>query len=87
LPAIKQVLKPGELEGIEISAVDDPSPGCIAIRVRMCGEYLDDLLIDARVQPEPPSAEFLDRFVSNLGDFVAESRFGWGQDRPKGPNS
>jgi hypothetical protein len=53
----------------------------------MCGEYLDDLLIDARVQPEPPSAEFLDRFVSNLGDFVAESRFGWGQDRSKGPNS
>ena len=81
LPALDRVVEVGELESVQIDLVEDPSPGSIVIRVRLVGEVFEDLLIDARVQPEPAVEEFRDRFVSNLVDFVAESRFGWGQNR------
>jgi hypothetical protein len=60
---------------------DDPGLGSISIRVVLVGETFSDLLVDARVQPEPTADELRERFASNLIDFIAESRFGWGQNR------
>src|SRR3954468_20958862 len=70
LPALRQVVRAGELDSVDVAGVDDPAPGSIVIRVRLVGEVFEDLLVDSRVQPEPTAEEFCDRFLSNLIDFI-----------------
>ena len=52
----------------------------LALTVVVCGETYRDLVVQGGV-PDMSAEQWRERLRSNLVDFVAESRFGWGQNR------
>lgn len=80
LPAVRAVLRPEEPDHLSLR-IDADGTYELVLRVG------DDVVHDQVVQPQAPSAphEWRERLTSNLVDWVAESGFGWGQDRSHGP--
>ena len=76
LPAIEAVFRDGELDSVDVRVEGD----AVHLVVTVQGEAYFDEVVQAGVlgQSMPDWGE---RLRSNLVDFVAESRFGWGQNR------
>lgn len=83
LPAVLAVFDPGEVDTIEVGRSDDMG-GSIRLALTAQGETFVDLVVQGDVA-EQSAAEWCERLRSHLVDFVAESRFGWGQDRDDRP--
>ena len=86
-PAVRRVLKPAEPAEINVRLIG-PSPATgrwsVELQLMVAGEEFLDIVFDS--QPTHMSmADWADHLTSHLEDFVAESRFGWGQDRRPGP--
>ncbi len=75
LPVLRRLARPGEVDDLSIGWNADGLGLRITMRGELFGEYLwaDDL-------PWSP-VEARERLASNLQDFIAESRFGWGELR------
>jgi hypothetical protein len=80
VPAVRAVFEDGEVTAI--SVVFDPAHlgGSITLSLTAVGENCTDLVVQGDVAGYAVD-EWRERLRSNLADFVAESRFGWGQDR------
>lgn len=92
LPATSQVLKRDELRHLALgwgeTDVLSPAGGqststaaCLRLTLDVMGETFVDVIYDAASAPNLDLADLQQRLVSNLVDFVAESEFGWGEDR------
>lgn len=80
-PAVDAVFSIGEVTSVELSEVGDG--GTVVMSLVALGETFTDRLVQAGI---PGSVEsWRERLRSNLVDFVAESHFGWGQNRENGP--
>ncbi len=86
-PAVRRVLKRTEPDEINLRLVG-PSPATghwsVEVQLKVAGEEFIDTAFDTRATHESMAA-WADHLASHLEDFVAESRFGWGQDRRPGP--
>jgi hypothetical protein len=76
LPAVEAVFREGEVGAIDLRS----SGGSLHISITVGDETFHDQVIQADVHGQS-SADWRERLRSNLVDFVAESRFGWGQNR------
>jgi hypothetical protein len=76
LPAVEAVFRDGELSSIQVRVEDDS----VRLVLTAHGEIYSDVIVQAGVSAQS-SAQWRERLRSNLVDFVAESRFGWGQSR------
>ena len=81
LPAVEAVFRDDELSSVEVRVED----GAVRLVVTARGETYTDDVVQAGV-PGQSLAGWEERLRSNLVDFVAESRFGWGQDRGATPS-
>jgi hypothetical protein len=79
LPAVRAVFRDGEVSTIRLD-IDDLGGGSVSLSLTAKGETFRDLVVQANVDEDSPEA-WRERLRSNLVDFVAESRFGWGQNR------
>jgi hypothetical protein len=79
LPAVSAVFDVGEIDAFEISRSDELG-GSIRLSLTAMGETFVDDVVQGHVEDMGPD-DWRERLRSNLVDFVAESRFGWGQDR------
>lgn len=76
LPAVEAVFREGEITTLGIRADRGSVQFMLTVE--------DDTFIDEIVQaasPENSLDSWQERLRSNLVDFVAESKFGWGQNR------
>jgi hypothetical protein len=80
-PAVRAVFADSEVEALRLSVADE---GGFSMRVVAVGEAYEDWVIQPDAQSMSPD-DWRERLRSNLVDFVAESRFGWGQNREDGP--
>lgn len=76
LPAIEAVFRDGELDSMDIRVEGDS----VHLDLTAQGETYFDEVVQAGV-PAHIVNDWGERLRSNLVDFVAESRFGWGQNR------
>ena len=76
LPAIGAVFRDGELDAVDVRVEGDS----VHLVVTVQGEAYSDEVVQAGVSGES-MPDWGERLRSNLVDFVAESRFGWGQNR------
>ena len=79
LPALRAVLRDDELDSLDLTRSDEMG-GSLALTVVVCGETYRDLVVQGGV-PDMSAEQWRERLRANLVDFVAESRFGWGQNR------
>ncbi len=91
LPAVRAVLEPDEVDAISLGAADDArfaffpedclvdADGDLALVVIARGETFRLRLSPSLADPAVLREHLADQMV----DFVAESRFGWGQDRSR----
>lgn len=79
LPALRSVLDDGEIRSFELG-LSDELEGSVVLRLDVRGEIFCDLVVQGHV-PHTTPEEWRERLRSNLVDFVAESRFGWGENR------
>ena len=79
LPAMRAVFKDGEVSALELR-LSDELDGSVVLSLTARGETFRDYAVQGQVQPMS-DAEWRERLRSNLVDFVAESRFGWGENR------
>jgi hypothetical protein len=79
LPAMRAVFKEGEVSAFELRLTDELE-GSVALALTAQGETFDYLVIQGTV-PGMSTEEWSENLRSLLVDFVAESRFGWGQNR------
>lgn len=80
-PAVRAVFASNEVEGLQVSVADD---GGFSMRVVAVGETYEDWVVQPGIGGMSPD-DWRERLRSNLIDFVAESGFGWGQNREDGP--
>lgn len=80
-PAVSAVLKSGEVTSLELFEADQ---GGFKLRVVAVGETYEDWVVQAGIEGMTVE-DCRERLRSNLVDFVAESGFGWGQNREDGP--
>lgn len=83
VPAIRAVFKDGEVTAFALSVTDDVE-GTIALSVTAQGESFEYPVIQSEV-PDMGPEEWSENLRSLLVDFVAESRFGWGENRGISP--
>ncbi len=76
LPAIEAVFRDGELDSVDVRMEGDS----VHVVLTAEGEVYFDDVVQADVSGQN-MADWRERLRSNLVDFVAESRFGWGQNR------
>ncbi|WP_432512239.1 hypothetical protein [Kineococcus sp. SYSU DK001] len=90
LPVVTSLLSDEELEQVTIHRGIDGDPGDVWITVAAAGEEFQDLLTTPPwhggdpdgEQHSPLTAEdCAQRLADHLEDWIAESRFGWGQQR------
>ncbi len=81
-PAVRAVLTPREVTKVEVQDLGDGDT--MYLRLVAVDETFEDWVVQAWAGPSPPES-WRERLRSNLVDFVAESRFGWGQNRENGP--
>lgn len=79
LPALRSVFNDDEVSSFELT-VSDERGGSLALTLTARGETFRDLVVQADVSGMTAEG-WLERLRSNLIDFVAESRFGWGENR------
>jgi len=79
LPAVRAVFDEGEIDGFEISHSDELD-GSVRLSLTAKGETFLDYVVQGHVD-DMSAEDWCERLRSNLVDFVAESRFGWGQNR------
>jgi hypothetical protein len=79
VPALQAVFEPGEISVLTLR-VDDELEGSVALSLTAKGETFDHLVVQGNV-PGMSAKGWSENLRSLLVDFVAESRFGWGQDR------
>ncbi|MCW2814532.1 MAG: hypothetical protein JWN84_1987 [Nocardioides sp.] len=80
-PALRAVFAAHEVTSVHLFVAER---GGYAVRVTVAGETYEDWVVEAGA-PDTSLDDWSERLRSNLVDFVAESRFGWGQDREHGP--
>ncbi|WP_137294626.1 hypothetical protein [Nocardioides dongxiaopingii] len=80
-PAVRAVLTDRELTSMHLTR--DQLVG-YSLSLVAVGETFQDWVVQDGV-PHLTLADWRERLRSNLVDFVAESGFGWGQDREHGP--
>lgn len=78
-PAIRAVFQEGEVSGLAMTVTDELE-GSVALSVTACGETFDYLVIQGNVSGMNAES-WSENLRSLLVDFVAESRFGWGENR------
>ena len=76
VPAVRAVLRADEVSSIKVST----SAGSALLTLIAKGETFEDWVVQADVEGMSTD-DWAERLRSNLVDFVAESRFGWGQNR------
>ncbi len=76
IPAIEAVFRDGELDSLDVRVVGDS----VHLALTAQGEAYFDEVVQAGVSGQS-MPDWGGRLRSNLVDFVAESRFGWGQNR------
>ncbi|WP_435743882.1 hypothetical protein [Nocardioides sp. SYSU DS0663] len=79
LPALRSVFDDDEVSSAELAYSDDGG-GPLTLALTARGETFHDLVVQEDV-PHTTAEEWRERLRSNLVDFVAESRFGWGENR------
>lgn len=79
VPAMRAVFDDGELEAFSVSRSDELD-GSVALSITAQGETFGYLVVQGTV-PDRTAEEWRENLRSLLVDFVAESRFGWGQNR------
>lgn len=79
LPAMRSVFDDGEVSSFQLSLADELS-GSVALCLTAKGETFHDLVVQGHVHGMTDE-DWRERLRSNLVDFVAESRFGWGENR------
>jgi ketosteroid isomerase-like protein len=82
-PVVRAVFREGEVTAINLSD-DEARGGSVALALTVRGETFHDLVFQGDVE-QLTVAGWQERLRSNLVDFVAESRFGWGENRDAGP--
>lgn len=80
-PALRAVFSTGEVTNVELDDLGDG--GTIVLTLVVLGETFTDQVVQAGIDASTEALR--ERLRSNLVDFVAESRFGWGQNRENGP--
>ena len=82
-PALEVMLKPEELHAVSLTRRTGPDsePHWYAdLELNLVGERFHDRVYESTI--DASVTEWRNRLASNLQDFVAESRFGWGEWRP-----
>lgn len=79
VPAMRAVFKDGEVTSFELSAAGD-SGGSVVLSLTAQGATFDYPVIQGDV-PDMSPEDWSENLRSLLVDFVAESRFGWGENR------
>ena len=79
LPAVRAVLEEGEIDSYEVSHSDELE-GSVRLSLTAKGETFLDYVVQGHVD-DMSAEDWCERLRSNLVDFVAESRFGWGPNR------
>lgn len=79
LPAVRDVFHAGEISAMQLD-VDEARAGSVSLLLTVEGETFRDLVVQGDVEGHSPE-DWRERLRSNLVDFVAESRFAWGQNR------
>lgn len=80
LPAVRAVLRPDEPRRLDVRRTGS---GDVELELAVGDEVFRYPVVQADVRMS--EAEWRDHLASLLVDWVAESRFGWGQDRSSGP--
>ena len=78
-PVVTSMLGPDELESVSVHDGQDGTPGDVWVCLTACGEEFVDVLRPG--EWEAADAEVAERLADHLQDWIAESRFGWGQLR------
>jgi hypothetical protein len=76
LPVLRALTHPGEIEAVSVEHVD----GEVWAEVTLRGEIFRDAVWSPSVEEAPADAR--DRLASDLQDFISESRFARGEQRP-----
>lgn len=79
VPAMRAVFKDGEVTAFALSVTDDME-GTVALSLTARGETFEYPVIQGHVPGMGPE-DWSENLRSLLVDFVAESRFGWGENR------
>jgi hypothetical protein len=79
LPAMSAVFKDGEVTALELNLSNEQG-GSVQLLLTAGGETFSDLVVQGHVG-HMNDEEWSERLRSNLVDFVAESRFAWGENR------
>lgn len=79
-PAVRAVFKEGEVSDISVQFEPGLHGGSITLSLTAVGERFSDLVVQGDVAG-CNVGDWQERLRSGLADFVAESRFGWGQNR------
>ncbi|RZS79978.1 hypothetical protein EV189_3457 [Motilibacter rhizosphaerae] len=81
-PVVASLLTPEEVEAVAVRDGVHGHPDDVWVCVTACGEqYVAMLLSGEWAQTGPSDEEVAAGFADQLQDWVAESRFGWGQLR------
>jgi hypothetical protein len=78
-PAVRAVFREGEVSAIALRVTDELE-GSVALSLTAKGETFDYLVVQGTV-PGMTAGRWSENLRSLLVDFVAESRFGWGENR------
>lgn len=79
-PSIRGVFEDGEVSSITVKFDPDLEQGSITLSLTAMGEEFHDIVVQGSVDGYDV-ADWRERLRSDLADFVAESGFGWGQNR------
>ncbi|MFZ2014975.1 MAG: hypothetical protein WAV00_14230 [Nocardioides sp.] len=79
VPAIRAVFREGEVTAFTVSLDRELAGGSLTLSLTAVGEEFRDLVVQGDVRAGVD--DWRERLRSDLADFVAESGFGWGQDR------
>ncbi len=80
VPAVRAVFKDGEVTAVTVTFDPELLGGSIALSLTAVGEEFYDVVVQGDVTGYSVD-DWRERLRSDLADFVAESRLGWGQDR------
>lgn len=79
MPAVQDGFEDGEVSAVAVRLDPDLDGGSITVSLTAVGEDFYDLVVQGGV--EGAVADWRERLCSNMANWVAESRFGWGQNR------
>jgi hypothetical protein len=80
VPAVREVFEEGEVSAIAVWSDPDLLGGSITMSLTAVGEHFHDIVIQGDAEGYTV-ADSRERLRSDMADWVAESRFGWGQNR------